>query len=307
MNSKAEVLAYISAQVLSGVNNHNSAALIRSVLNYMVNREYELTEIPVTKAGYSSTDLDGLIDEIIDDIADGMSASDIRDALETLTSTSRLDKTAVEGAEAALNRRGAGDVEGATYQLGMTNIKAGDFWVNDLSGGSPAEGAEVAEGLCVVALVDSPEAFDYTDDSEWWIGNFKALTAAETAALLNTISTVADMVTANRISYDETTVKLTLDAMATTLGNTQTAVKKKRVVCSNVTPATTLTVAGISTVVIQMAINRVPYQGIEADDFEGTANGYDFIYEYSGSNVIITLAPGLGISFEYGMIVDILH
>jgi len=91
--------------------------------------------------------------------------------LEALQLNNRLTKSAVRGADFALNRRGKGDVMDATFRVdSMNNILKGDLWIYwlDGSGGTDA----LVEGDWVIAMRDNPDNFNYEDTANWWILHF---------------------------------------------------------------------------------------------------------------------------------------
>jgi hypothetical protein len=90
--------------------------------------------------------------------------------LESLFSTARLNKSAVQGADFALNRRGKGDVYNGQYTPGMVNIRRGDFWIYDISSPPPPEKDDpLNPGDWIIALTDNiQQPFDYDDETKWW-------------------------------------------------------------------------------------------------------------------------------------------
>ena len=303
MYTKAQLESKIGTDLPDNTTKDIDPEILRGVLVFMLDRQYNQNEIPVDIDGMDATTLEEALEELLAHTS--LTASQIRDLLAGLTGTNRLTKLSVRGADFALNRRGAGDIFSGAYTTGMTNILPGDFWIYDAGGAGGTD--SINEGDWVVAMrsgLSTP--FDFTDTDDWLIVSFGDLSASEIATLLNSITTVADMVQANRISYDGGHVQTALDNFTTALALKQSAIKKDRLQCTNLTPTPTKIFTATLTGIIQLAINRVPYQGIEADDFTGAANGYDFIYSISGTTITITLSPSLGVMFESGMIVDIL-
>jgi hypothetical protein len=102
--------------------------------------------------------------------------SSIRDQLKTLGGVNRLPKSALWGADVALNKRGVGNVTEAGYKgTYMTAPLKGDFWV--MSGAaSPAEGddSDLLPGDWVIAVKDAANTSDYSDTAEWWIMRFRS-------------------------------------------------------------------------------------------------------------------------------------
>jgi len=108
-----------------------------------------------------------LIDSFLSLADDG--GAKIRALLELLTGTTRLNKSAVRGADFALNRRGRGNVLDGSFQNGMTSILKGDFWV--YSDENPA-GDSLILGDWVLALRDAPVGFNYSDGVNWEVIHF---------------------------------------------------------------------------------------------------------------------------------------
>lgn len=103
----------------------------------------------------------------------GVDAADIRDALETLSGNNRLNKSAVRGANYALNYRGSGDVYDPTFRNGMTNILPGDYWIYDSGIASPTDPASDTSGInqgdYIVAVKADPSLSNFGDEAEWAI------------------------------------------------------------------------------------------------------------------------------------------
>lgn len=95
----------------------------------------------------------------------------IRAAFEALTTTNRLNKSAIQGGEYALNKRGTGDVYNASYKgASMQNRLKGDFWIV-AAPGSPEGGdtSSLLSGDWVVAVKDAADYSNYSDTAEWLI------------------------------------------------------------------------------------------------------------------------------------------
>ncbi len=96
----------------------------------------------------------------------------IRTLLQALSGSSRLNKSAILGADKALNRRGAGDVDDQVYRNNsIINVLPGDFWVVERE--SVPDGSELNNGDWIVALVADP-GYDYSLTSQWMIVSFGA-------------------------------------------------------------------------------------------------------------------------------------
>lgn len=98
-----------------------------------------------------------------------MTAAQIRDALQTLTLLNRLNKSAILGADFAINRRGALQWDDFTVQGTMTDILPGDCWV--YAKGSPSESDPYLNGDILVLLTSTPGTplWTLTDTSKFWI------------------------------------------------------------------------------------------------------------------------------------------
>ncbi len=364
MNTKAEVLAYIVAQILDAIAGNISPSKLRSVLNYMVDREYQPSEIPVSKAGFTSTNLDGLLDEIIDAlgsstmtgaeivaqlealtgadklnyaaIKDVPDASDIRTLIESLTSNNRVVKTSIRGADFALNHRGKGDIYNGTFNTGMNHILAGDFWIYDTGGAGGSD--ELSEGDWVVALRAGASTLDFTNTDDWMVLEFSQLggtmTALQIVALIETLSGTS-LLDGSKVKYSNAkTIIEQLDdliptggsvkALLETLSGTEmleankvhygggVSVKAKidelRVGLfhkRNIATASgqTVTFTG-SLYPHNLGVNHLTYFGKEDD---GSFGDYDFIWEHTGGNTLITINPAVIDDFEVGTVIDLIY
>lgn len=113
-----------------------------------------------------------LIDSMFSLLDDGSAKA--RDLLQALTNLSRLKKSAVRGADFALNMRVEGDVFSPFFQVNqMSNILKGDIWIYN-EGASPVPaGVDIADGDWVMALQDEINLpFDFTNTGQWKIIHF---------------------------------------------------------------------------------------------------------------------------------------
>ena len=116
-----------------------------------------------------------------------MTAAQIRDSLQTLALLNRLNKSAILGADFALNRRGALQWDAYTVQGTMTDILPGDCWVYTKA--LPGEDDTYLNGDILVLLTSNPGTpqWTLTDTSKFWIipaGHIeKIFTAAEKTKL----------------------------------------------------------------------------------------------------------------------------
>jgi hypothetical protein len=146
--TRVQVIAYITAQIVENTTGAITAAKLNQVLDYMVDRIYNPSEIPVSKAGYSSTELDSLIDELItninatpDELTDldttvtgaeldaikakidlieaqataDQTGTEIKDLLEALTGAAQLDSTKIWHAQTSVSAGQA--IDGVQSQL----------------------------------------------------------------------------------------------------------------------------------------------------------------------------------------------
>ncbi|HZK07839.1 MAG TPA: hypothetical protein VFC92_06525 [Bacteroidales bacterium] len=111
-----------------------------------------------------------LIDSLFNLADDG--GAKVKLLLEALNGLAKLKKSAVLGAESALNLRAIGDVMSGNFVSGMTNILKGDFWIhNPEDPNTPAEGG-VAVGDWVIARRDNVTDYNYENDANWRIQHF---------------------------------------------------------------------------------------------------------------------------------------
>jgi len=109
-----------------------------------------------------------LIDSLFSLQEDG--GAKVKLLLEALQLNNRLTKSAVRGADFALNRRGKGDVTDPTFKSLMTSALQGDFWIYEVGSGGGSDA--LTEGDWVIAMSDNPDNFNYEDTANWWILHF---------------------------------------------------------------------------------------------------------------------------------------
>lgn len=241
----------------------------------------------------------------------------VKARLEALTGAARLNKSAIRGGEVALNRRGSVEWTGTA---GQNTIKTGDplpgdYWVFD-DGGSPSE--SYANGDILILLTSTlgdAGTWDLTDDTKFeiWqlskLGTGGAMTAEQIAAALNTITVLANMVSANRVKYSASqTVQQKIDAMDVVITGKQGEIFSKRIMIEGEISSFSLVVAGYIHP-FQLAVNRVPYVGKEGASFAGELAGFDFRYAHASNVTTITSNPAFTprLSFNPGDVIDILH
>jgi len=229
-----------------------------------------------------------------------LTAIQIRDLLHTLTSTNRVNKSAVRGADFSLNRRGQGDILNGTYASGMTHILKGDFWIYEdesSSGGTDS----ISEWDWVVALKDDADPSDY-DTADWWTIKFSVMSAGTNmtaTAIRDALKTlaVAEMLPLANVMYDTgTTAKTKLDGKNDKL-------YKRRIIFDEISDAGALTIPNTNLLPLTFCINRVPYVGVLGTSYDG----WDFKYEHVGIDTVITMNPGVNVLFVRNDIIDILY
>jgi hypothetical protein len=315
--TKAQILALIASELPDNINNQITPEDLRGVLNSFTDMVQTADFIYYTHEDLAGvTHVKGALDAIVALIEAGtvLTAAQIVTLLESLTGTDRLIKSAVRGADFALNRRGKGNVtDSASYHANMTNILKGDYWVFDDGTGSPSDGGrdDLNNGDLVIALVSNATLYatatGYLESEDWEVYKFSSennLTAAEIAALLNDNTTIDDMVTSNRIKHAASqTVKQKIDAMDGVIATKGKTIHRMRSIIESGESNTWGVAATHIADVITLFINRVPYHGVEGSSF----NGYDFrfVYDAGSGNTAIYLNPSIGVSFSTNDIIDL--
>ena len=240
-----------------------------------------------------------------------MTPTEIRDALQSLSKSQQLVKTYVRGADGAINIRPQGDVHDTTFQTGfMQDILKGDRWKYYKTGTPPpTEGYTLNIGDWVIASRDGVTTYDFGNTANWELVNFpnNDLTAVEIAALLNSLTTINEMVIANRIKYNETlTVAGKIEAMDIEIEKKQNRITRDRYLYSNPINGKVFLIGGKTADIFSLRINRTPLEGVRAVDFNVEAAAYDYIYKtINETDTQITLSPDLGIEFKAGTIIDV--
>lgn len=208
-----------------------------------------------------------LIDSMLNLQDDG--GAKVRQLLEALTGLSRMQKSAVRGADFALNRRGKGNITDAVFQsMTMGNVLRGDFWIyNPPSVTPPEEGDPVAAGDWIVALVNGAEPkltlSGYAGSVQWEVIHF------------------------GNSSVNQTTINLQHYRTSPTV------------------ESTSLVMPGVLANVVQITINKLNYYG-KLDD--GSFGAYDFVWRHvNGDTEIVINEDGLGFDFLPSMVVDVVY
>lgn len=102
--------------------------------------------------------------------------SNLKDGAESLSGLNRIEKSAIRGADFALNYRGSGDVLSSGFTTGISNLTRGDFFIyKQANPAPPAEGDIIAHGDWVVSLQKQDGPFyiwDFTNQTYWMIIHF---------------------------------------------------------------------------------------------------------------------------------------
>jgi hypothetical protein len=107
-----------------------------------------------------------LIDSMFTLLEDGGAA--IKTMLHGLPPANRLTKSAVRGADIALNKRGEGDLGLTSFiSTNVVDVLKGDFWVQS-GPATPRGGLTLNAGEWVVAKIDNADPSDFGSASNWW-------------------------------------------------------------------------------------------------------------------------------------------
>jgi hypothetical protein len=119
-----------------------------------------------------------LIDSMFTLLEDGGAV--VKTLLEGLNPGLRLKKSAVRGADFALNRRAVCDLsDDAIVGISVVDVLKFDFWVHS-GGSSPRGGLVLGTDDWVVALADGASNDDFGDPALWWIPPTVLKTAIQT-------------------------------------------------------------------------------------------------------------------------------
>jgi hypothetical protein len=143
-------------------------------------------------------------------------------------------------------------------------------------------------------------------ETDWW-ESINALSGTQIAALLNSLTTINEMVIANRIKYnDSLTVAGKIEAMDIGIEKKQNRITRNRYLYSNPINGKAFIIGGKTADIFSLRINRTPLEGVRAFDFNVEAAAYDYIYKtINETDTQITLSPDLGIEFKAGTIIDV--
>lgn len=206
-----------------------------------------------------------LIDSMLNLQDDG--GAKVRQLLEVLTGLSRLKKSAVRGADFALNRRGRGDITSATFQSGfMVNVLRGDYWIRT-EGETPSEADPIAVGDWIVALVDNAQPQltleAYVNSVEWEVIHFGDSSVSQSVVNLHHYRT------------------------------------------SPTVETDTIIMSSVIAHVVSITVNKLTYYGKQDDGTFGNYD-YVYRHVGSDTEIVIN-EDGLGFVFLPSMVVDVLY
>ena len=311
MATQAEILIEINKYIKANGIQAITGGVLNGVLALMNTYMPTFTDLAGNVNGLNSENLQTILEEMFSLIGETMTPIEIRDALQSLSKSQQLVKTYVRGADAAINIRPQGDVHDATFQTGfMQDILKGDRWKYYKTGPpTPTEGYTLNIGDWVIASRDGVTTYDFGNTANWELVNFpnNDLTAVEIAALLNSLTTINEMVIANRIKYNETlTVAGKIEAMDMKIEKKQNRITRDRYLYANPINGKVFLIGGKTADIFSLRINRTALEGVRALDFNVEAAAYDYIYKtIDGTDTQITLSPDLGIEFKAGTIIDV--
>ena len=311
MATQAEILIEINKYIKANGIQAITGGVLNGVLALMNTYMPTFTDLAGNVNGLNSENLQTILEEMFSLIGETMTAIEIRDALQSLSKSQQLVKTYVRGADGAINIRPQGDVHDATFQTGfMQDILKGDRWKYYKTGTPPpTEGYTLNIGDWVIASRDGVTTYDFGNTANWELVNFpnNDLTAVEIAALLNSLTTINEMVIANRIKYNETlTVAGKIEAMDIEIEKKQNKITRNRYLYANPINGKVFLIGGKTADIFSLRINRTPLEGVRALDFNVEAAAYDYIYKtINETDTQITLSPDLGIDFRPGTIIDV--
>lgn len=156
--TRAEVITYITAQIVENTTGAITATKLNAVLDYMVDRIYNPSEIPVDKSGsgYSSTDLDSLLSEIISEINSIVVPDELTD-LDTTVTGSQLNaiKTKIDLIEdgATADQTGTEIVSLLEALVGAAQLD-GAYVYHTTSGASVSQAIDGAQSAADAAQSD---------------------------------------------------------------------------------------------------------------------------------------------------------
>lgn len=295
MSTKAQVIEYINNNLIDNTSKAITPAINRDVLINMLDREYQLSEIPVDIGGISATNLYDALIEIISGNANSepLTASDIRDLLQTLAGANMLNSNKVKFT----------DTQTVSTLLSLLLGRQNMAWNEELS--YKFNWVVFSGGVWYRSKVDGNLNHAVTDIT-WW-ERFALMNGVEIAALLNSLTTINEMVIANRIKYnDSLTVAGKIETMDIEIERKQNKITRNRYLYSNPINGKVFIIGGKTADIFTLHINRTALEGVRALDFNIEAAAYDYIYKtINETDTQITLSPSLGIDFKPGTIIDV--
>lgn len=295
MSTKAQVIEYINNNLIDNTSKAITPAINRDVLINMLDREYQLSEIPVDIVGISATNLYDTLIEIISGNANSepLTASEIRDLLQTLAGANMLNSNKVKFT----------DTQTVSTLLSLLLGRQNMAWNDELS--YKFNWVVFSGGVWYRSKADGNLNHAVTDIT-WW-ERFALMNGVEIAALLNGLNVINEMVIANRIKYDaEKTVATKIAAMDIEIEKKQNRITRNRYLYSNPINGKVFIIGGKTADIFTLHINRTALEGVRALDFNIEAAAYDYIYKtINETDTQITLSPSLGIDFKPGTIIDV--
>jgi hypothetical protein len=310
--SKAQILTLIGDNLPNNITNDITPEDLREVLIKFSDMLQDADLIAYAHDNLSGvTEVKSALDTIVAALSDTddnlMTGKLIVALLSALSGTNRLPKTALFGADRALNRRGKIEFDNATVQSLTANVKEGD-WFEWTEGESPTEG-DFAEGDVAISLTNTPSVPWALDDPLYWriyrfskLDSIANMAAADIRDALETL-TGTNMLNGDKVKYDAT------NSLKAKIDKKQDEIFAKRIILEGVVGTFSITLSGLLIHPIQVSVNRVPYVGKEGTSFGGELAGYDFRYEHSASNTVIVSNPSFDprLSFNPADVIDILH
>lgn len=202
MNSKSQVLQYIIDNLPDNAPlKLITEAIVRDVLSFMANQESLASETRFTHSSYPAyTVVSQFLTALLEEEWD---ATAIRNALQTLLQGNRLNKSAILGADFALNFQAKYDMsQYASLTTNFPNVQKGDFWIADGIGGEFG----VQNGDWVIALLNDATFENEYQSDEWMILSFSStggggtMTASQIRDALQTLIG-ANMLDSQYIGY----------------------------------------------------------------------------------------------------------
>ena len=251
----------------------------------------ELAILEVTPTQYIKQSL-GIVEPGAE-LPEPITAVQVRDLLHTLTGRELLSGGKVKYT----------DTQSITSIISLLHTRQNMVWDNEFNYGF---NWVVFSGGLWYRSKQAANLNHVVTDPDWW-ERFALMSGVEIAALLNGLTTINEMVIANRIKYNETlTVAGKIDAMDIEIEKKQNRITRNRYLYSNPINGKKFLIGGKTADIFSLRINRTPLEGVRALDFNIESAAYDYIYNtVDETDTLITLSPDLGIEFKAGTIIDV--